>query len=382
MLIILPGPIWIALAAWLAFFVWLRLRRMRELALIQALALLIGRDLPLVRGLRTLAEAETGGMRKVLERLAHQLAIGDSISGALRQAHWGISGETIGAIIAAERAGTLATTLPELAQSHTTRDEGAQYEDGLPQRSYLLFVLLVAIAISVWVTFLFPGSIMVYFDFGFSTSAFPVETWRFWIASIWIRSNLMLVGLALLGFFALWAYAFVRRNFAPPQPDHPPAMFPVLDAIRWWTPIVGRIERTTALARQTPILQASLRAGHDIAAAARHAAEAPANYYARRALRRWAARIEAGEAPLDAARAVGIAPTLRQALASPAEGIPAALSYLARYYDRLRVHWRRLLTSVTLPFLVLTLGALIGYTVIAFYLPSYRLLESLANEAY
>ncbi len=380
MLIILPGPIWIALAAWLALFVWLRLRRLRELALIQALALLIGRDLPLVRGLRTLAEAETGGMRKVLERLAHQLAIGDSISGALRQAHWGFSGETMGAIIAAEQAGTLATTLRELAQPSGFRDRDSQTE-GFPARSYFTFVSLLSIVIFLLLTvFLAPKFRDIFLDFGSQT--LPPETERLLNVSDWVVSNSMVVLLSLLGFFALWAYAFVRRNFAPPQPDHPPAVFPVLDAIRWWTPIVGRIERTTALARQTPILQASLRAGHDIAAAARHAAEAPANYYARRALRRWAARIEAGEAPLDAARAVGIAPTLRQALASPAEGIPAALSYLARYYDRLRVHWRRLLTSVSLPFLVLILGALIGYAVIAFYLPSYRLIESLANETY
>ncbi|MCA9244614.1 MAG: type II secretion system F family protein [Phycisphaerales bacterium] len=354
---------WTALIGWIVGGAWIRARRLRQEALIHALATLIGRDLPLLRGLTRLSMDESSGMSRALERLTERLARGDSLSAALRDAHWGFSSETIGAINAAERAGTLATTLRELANRPAT-GQAAEIAPSAPYRIYLFMLCGPAVlALITAVRFVFV-------DMGdYDDISLPSATVWLMEVGAWVYDHLVWVTAGLLSVMMLCVYAWVRREFAPRQPDYPPPRFPIGDALRWWMPLVGRVERATALARQTPILAASIHAGHDIVAAARHAAEAPANHFARRTMRDWADAIETGETPMDAARRVGIAAPLRRALSAPPDRVAGALAYVAKYYESLRIHWARVLEDVTVPLMILAAAAFVGFVVIGLYLP-------------
>jgi type II secretory pathway component PulF len=164
------------------------------------------------------------------------------------------------------------------------------------------------------------------------------------------------------------------------MPERVGPLWASIDALAWFLPGAHRLSEASALARQLPVLQAGVRAGHDLPAAARQAACVATNYFARRRLRYWAADIEAGQAPGIAAARAGFPRALRRALAGPPADLPVGLEYVAGYYGSLRVHWQRVLVSALVPIAVLLWGLVAAYIVTALYLPLVALIDSLVES--
>ena len=79
---LLISAVCIAPAAFLV--AWLRIRRLRERAVVEALATIVGQNLPLVAGLRAAAAQERGALRRIFEDMARHVAEGAAVSTALR----------------------------------------------------------------------------------------------------------------------------------------------------------------------------------------------------------------------------------------------------------------------------------------------------------
>jgi type II secretory pathway component PulF len=176
--------------------------------------------------------------------------------------------------------------------------------------------------------------------------------------------------------------ATLGRHFLPRVPDRFQWIAALTDTVAWHLPVLRRVSETRALARQLPILQAAIRAGHDIAPAARQAACVDANYHARRRLRRWAERIEKGGEPAAQARALGLPRALRSALtgARGRDELAAGLHYVCSYYRSLLAHWEHVLASAAVPIVVLIWGLCIGYTVLAVFSPLYAIVDGVIAE--
>lgn len=381
MAIILYGIVLLAMIAITALVAWLRLRRLRERTIVQTLALLVGQNLPLVAGLHEAAQQERRKLRLILEELSRRLNGGSSMSVALRCAYSSCSGVTLGAIQAAEQAGTLPTVLHSLV-----RDLDPPRDTAGRSTTPLLYTLTVpTVTMFVFlaiVTFLVPKFRDIFKDFGLQT--LPASTESLIAVGSVLTHNFVLVVIGELILILLILQTLIGRHFWVRQPDSLQWPYVLLDALVWSTPILRRIAQTRALARQTPILLASIRAGHDLPAAARQAACVDANVFARRRLRRWAENIERGRAPLEAARKASLPRSLCLALAraqSPDE-LATALEYVGSYYRRLLLHWERLFISVAGPTVVFFFGLGIGYAVLAFYLPLKALIDGVMAGIY
>jgi type II secretory pathway component PulF len=378
--IIVSWMLLLAIAVAAALAAWLRVVRMRTHAVVQTLALIVGQNIPLAGALRASARHERRRLREVFERLANCLEAGDRLSTALRTAHGTCPGHILGAIQGAELGGTLPSVLRALVAD--LQRERKAIRRFSPAVAYFLVLSIVIPSIVLFLAvFLLPQFSTIFADFGLPPH--PLHKSLISTAGILVDYSPLFI-LALLMLALLIAESVIGRTFFPRVPDRAAALATCADTFTWHLPLLRRIAETRALARQLPILQAAVRAGHDLAPAVRQAACVDANVHARRRLRRWAARIEAGGDPRVEARALRLPAPLRSAL-SRARGpdeLAAALDYLCAYYRSLLTHWEQLLVSAAIPVMVLTWAACVAYVALALIVPLYALVDSMIASVF
>ena len=276
---------------------WLRIRRLRLRMAVQTLASLVSQNLPLTAGLQAAARGERGRLRRSYARLAQRLEAGDSLSAAVRGTLPACPGEIVGALQGAERGGTLPAVLQSLAAD--ARRE--LREPDIARRPWwYLFILAVVVPLVLllyWVLIV-PKFREIFLDFG--TTLPPITETVLGIGQL-VGDNALLV--SVLGFIALLGlvHLVIGRHFVVRGPGRLQVFFTLWDTLVWHLPVFRRVANTNALARQLPLLQAAIRAGHDLPEAVRQAACVTVNFHARRRLTGWALALESGADLLDSA---------------------------------------------------------------------------------
>lgn len=374
--ILLAGAILVAALLFLIGVTLVRLAATRPLMLIRVLAVAVGQNLPLPQTLRQAAGSERGKIGVLLLRLAERIEVGDPICVALQTAYPQCPGRYLGALRAAEAAGTLPTILRELAAEP---GEPLDSHPGVGASTYF-FVMLTAFGLS----FFYLGHVLVpkfsdiLGDFGVELPALTASAMTF-TQPVYLGAFLLLVGVIAL----VYAQASLAARMIPRRADLPSRTTRVLDAIAWRLPLLRQIVEARAWARQLPLIQAAVRAGVDIAVAARHAALADANQAARQRLRRFADQVERGAPPAEAARRAGFPDTIRLALRDSSErSLAGGLAYLAAYYRSLQTHWEHVATRLALPLITICWAGLALYFVLCVLLPMKTVVDGLVEEAF
>lgn len=376
-----PLTLFVELAA-CCMYVWLRWRQLRTHTVTNALTLVVGQNIPLYDGLRAMARGERGANKRILDDIATQLALGDSVAKAVRSAHRGIPGDVLGAIQAGEEAGTLPTVLRNI--DRRVRQSAAQQVGSTPAIVYfMLLTFFVFVHVFLVCTFLVPKFRDIFADFGVHKLPWPTE-WLIAAVGSLHQTFGPLLALILFGAPLLLLRIVIGRYFSVRVPDRIQPLFRTLDALCWCSPGLRHIAQTRALVKQLPVMTASVRAGHDLPAAARHAARVDANWFARKRLTRWSEMMIAGKTPAEAAREAGLPAAFCGVVSRSRAQDPfvAELSYLSSYYERLANHWDRVTAGIVAPVLVLAASVLVGFVTIALYLPMRGLMNALMTEMY
>ena len=356
---------------------WLRFRRWRVQTVVQALALIVGQNVPLVPAVRSAGRWEGTKLRRIFDRLARHLNAGKSISEALQRAYPACPGYISGALEGAEQGGTLPSVLRSLAadlqhNQKTTR----RYSPALLYFSVLGFV--IGMILLMFVVVLLPKFQVIFLDFGLASHPLyeQIQNAVYFGNEFWpiIFTVLGLLGLAL-------CQEIVLRVWWP-RPRRMTVLGAVHDGMAWYLPGLRQIAEMRALARQLPVLQAGVRAGHDLVPAARQAACVAVNIHAQRRMRRWADRIEAGGDPAALTRSLGFPPAFRRALSGThgPEELSGSLEYLCSYYRSLLMHWEQLLASASIPAVVLLWAGCVAYVALMIFMPLYAMLDSVMAE--
>lgn len=365
----------------LILYVHLRLKLRREHVrwLLRSLSLAFAQNLPLMLVFRAAARDERGIFKRRMERIAGQLADGDSLSAAIRIAMPVVPGELIGAINGAERANTLPTIVRRLARREMERTAATGGSTG-----YLIFwggamlacQLIFAIAFGV---ILLPKFNDILSDFKVDLPQFTRFVFGLFGA---FNSPPIALLIAMSIFLFVAQFLFGRYSFMR-QPDRFALLPRITDTLAWFSPFRSAAA-CIALSRQIPLMQASIEAGYDLPAAARHAACVDANWHARKRLHRFADVIESGMDPAAAARCVGMPAAFVMALQKgrTSGDLGAALEFLARYYESLVVHWERVLASIVAPLVIAITGAMTLCLLLAVLLPVIRLVEKTCDSVY
>lgn len=373
--LLLLGLIWLAVGGALVHRTLVCLSRGRARSVARVLAILMRHNLPLVEGLRSAARTESRVVARVLRRLADRLALGDAISTGLRRAWWHCPSDLMGAIQAGERGGTLPSVLAGLEEQVARFDKPMATAAAV---GYSAVMLLITTGIALSVTLnLVPQFYLIFLDFG--VHRLPTSTQWLVGASAFMREYAF--GLAI-GLLVVLQVVLVRQ-FLQRVPDRTQPLAIVGDTLLWITPGARQIASNRALARQLPVIVVALRAGHDLPAAVQQAVCLDANWHARRRLRRFGEYL-ASQSPAAAAKSAGLPNAVRTRLAQSGNQADflAGLEYLGRYYRSLETHWEHVVGTALLPLVTVGWGLLIGFVVVALYLPMTRLTEGLLDQIY
>lgn len=370
LLLALPALLW----------AWLRIRRLRSRAVVQMLAVIVGQNLPLAQALRAAAHREAGALRRVFQQMASRLELGDTLSMALRCSLPACPGSLLGALQGAERGGTVPSVLRTLAAD--VRAEAHRPPEMRPSAVYpFVLAAIVPFVLAFILVAVLPKFRVIFADF---ETELPYVTQTLFAFGVWVEALSPWLLLALVVVALGLLQALIGRYFLVRVPDRFQLLPTLWDTLTWHLPLVRRLSEAAALAHQLPVLQAGVRAGHDLHEAARQAACVGTNYCARRRLGRWADALAAGHDPLDSARAQGLPGPVLRALAAARSGasLQASLEYLAAYYRSLRVHWGRVLVSIFTPVMVLLWALCIGYIALALFLPLIALIDSMMADVF
>lgn len=357
----------------------LKLRREHGYWLLRTLSLAFSRNLPLVQVLRAAANGEPGTFGRRMRLVADRLADGDALATAIQVALPVVPGQLVGAIDAAERAGTLPSVIHTLARRAVRHHPSAGgtagflfFWGGVMLAAQLLFAFLFAV-------FILPKLNAILSDFKMDLP--PLTKSVFGLVGGFGSTSLAVLVIASL--FLLVGQVFIMRYSFMRRPDRFQVFARLGDWLTWHSPF-RRAANSLALSRQIPLLAASIESGHDLPAAARHASAVDANWHSRQRMRNWADRIEHGTDPFEAARRCGFPGAFLLALQKGRDNgdLGAAFEFLGAYYEALVVHWNHIVSVMIAPLVIVVLGATTLALTLAVLLPVIRLIESTCEAVY
>ena len=368
------------------------LRRARAVAALNYVEQAVRLNLPLPPMLAAAERGESGRLATKLRRLRQRLEDGAPIGAALDQVVPGLPARAIGLVAAAERNGSLASTLDRLVRELRRKPQ----DHGDPSRAILLrwypvvLVLGLTMTMGMFVIFVVPKYEMIFRDFGIEQLP-AVTRWTIgacrWIANSWLMPALgaLLVGIALAMAGQMLAEAVAPRSA---WRDRGPQTGPVqllLDVVAWWMPLTRPIVRSRGLADVCHVLADAAGAGRPMDAALHDAARLRLNAVLRWRVNDWAGLAVAGLPLAEAARRAGMPPLLCGMLAPasvPGKGSAEArdvFAFLARYYDARFSRAAALLEGAAVPGLVMTFGFLVATVALALMLPIVQLTDRLSR---
>lgn len=326
------------------------------------LATLVGAGLPLLQGLQALAEQlDDPRLRALVEALAADIQEGRQLSAAMARRPDVFSPVVVGIVRSGEIGGRLDEALARLAAYLERELEfRRRVRDAL---LYPGFVLVLALAVlGVFLTVIIPAFDRVYRSAG---AELPALTQALVMASRLVRANLLL----LLTGVPVALLPPVRRRLGE-------AVTALLLALGQRVGPVRALAHTLQLARFTQALGALLQSGVPVLTAIEVARDAGASPAFARVTEALQTAISEGRRLSEGMRATGTFPPLvvrMVALGEESGRLDAMVVRVGEVLDREFERAVRRLLAFLEPVLTLALGAIVGFIMLALYLPIFGL---------
>jgi type IV pilus assembly protein PilC len=332
------------------------------------LSTLVTAGMPLFQSLETVAEQmEEGRMHDLLIDLARDIKEGKSLSAALSRRSNLFSQTYIGIIRHGELTGHLDHALGRLdAYLERELEFRRKVREALVYPAVVLS--LAAIVLAVFLTYVIPAFERVYRSTG---TALPVLTQVIIVWSKLFRNNLPALGLAAGVFILPPTRRFLWSRAAGP-----------VQRLLLRLPRVGVLAQTVLLSRFTQTLGAMLRSGVPLSAALEVAGEAVGVAEFQPVAEALKTDVNEGRKLSDGMRQTKRFPTMivrMVALGEEAGRLDAMLEQAGAILEReFDFQMRRLLTLLE-PVATLGLGAIVGFILMALYLPIFGLSRAIAR---
>ncbi len=341
------------------------------------LATIANLNLPLAGALSVAGQGKAGYAGRVLRRMGELVARGMPLSKAVTQAHPYCSPLVASAIAAGEKAGQLPRALADLDSTLGDYLAGSR-STAVAERSYWLYptalvLVTVSVVASVMIVII-PRFEDIFSDFDAELPAITVSLIN-WSRSAHIFAAVLASLLSSLVLSAIAASSIVRE----PGENR----FLVLADIYRWVPFLGRpVAFGNGMSLAIRMVRTGLQAGMTLQAATRLAAELRVNVFLRRRWRRFAALLESGTPAPAAAEKSELGEVFAWACRSLERGNAdpqVVLDHAADYHCSLALRWWRALSRMAWPAIISVLGCMVGYVVLALFMPLIQLLWSILD---
>ncbi|KPK39440.1 MAG: hypothetical protein AMJ78_08515 [Omnitrophica WOR_2 bacterium SM23_29] len=330
------------------------------------LATLIGAGLPLVRSLYVLERQEkTGILKETIRGLAEQVEGGTSFSDALLKYPSNFIPLYINTIKAGETGGVLEVVLSRLAEFlEKTQRLKMRIKSAL---IYPSLVLCLALSVLTFlITFIVPRFMEIFKEMGIRP---PFLTQLLINISDAVRQKWLLGLVAIVGLII--SYKFLYRL--------PPFRL-VIDNFKLRIPIMGPLIRKIAIARFSRTLGTLLSSGVPILQALLVAKDTAGNEVIARSITEVHDSVREGETVAKPLLKAGIFPAMAVNMISVGEETGALDQMLLKvgdvYDEEVDVTVSGLM-SLLEPFLIMGMGLIVGFIVVAMFLPLFSVIKAL-----
>ncbi|HOA75653.1 MAG TPA: type II secretion system F family protein [Phycisphaerae bacterium] len=349
--------------------VWVS-RETTERIVISQIATVVRQHLPLATGLALAADSERGWTRVHLHRISRLLAQGLSLSEAVRSGFPDCSPVPFSLIRAGEQSGQLPAALEQAEEYLFERERQRSSDD-----------------VSVWVYLLIVGGFAAMVVSGIMIAVMPKYREIFKDYGVMLpRETIVLVGISeyvtdypLVAMLPLLAIAMALYfNLRPRRIPNPTFSSRVADWIRWHTPAWGRVEFGRGMQVVLQAMRLGIRSGMGLERAARIAGQVDVNTQLSARVQQFADLIDRGTGIREAARRAELGEVTGVALAGGQRGndLDAALRYAADYHGAIASRCWILLRNLAWPTWTLIMGVMVGFVVLALFLPLVTLINS------
>lgn len=343
------------------------------------LAAITEMNLPLATALRVASRGPRGGERRALRKMTDLLTLSTSVAESLRQSVPNCPPMVVSLIAAGERSGQLPRAL-RLAED--LLDEQLKRTQTYSLRAYWVYpaaVLVSGFLILFGIMyFVMPKFEDIFMDFD---ATLPESTRILIGVAIWFHSGtppgwVWLFCLVLLGALILLVH------MVPPTGGFLRFLERVRDRVRWSLPFTRQVDWGQGMAAACGVLEMGLTAGIPLDRTARLASDLRINHCVRGRLEVFTTLMDGGASPATAARQARLGAMCAAALAAVSRGEDphTALGHAADYYRAVANRWWHAMAKLLWPLVTLVMGTVVGYVVVALYLPVVALIESVIVE--
>ncbi|MFA6355724.1 MAG: type II secretion system F family protein [Candidatus Omnitrophota bacterium] len=332
------------------------------------LATLIGSGLPLVRALYVLERQEKAGVLKATIRgLAEQVEGGSSFSEALAKFPKAFPSLYVNTVKAGEAGGVLEVVLTRLAEFA----EKSQRLEGRIKSAMIYPALVLTMALSVLgflIAFIVPKFLQIFKEMNVEL---PIMTKVLLVVSDFAK-NQWYVGLALIG-LSIVVFKVLYKL---------PATKLLLDKAKLEIPVMGVLVRKIAIARFSRTLGTLLSSGVPILQSLMVAKDTTGNEAMARSIVVVHDAVREGETVAKPLLKAGLFPAMAVNMISVGEetgALDQMLLKVADVYDEEVDVTVTGLMSILEPFLIIGLGLIVGFIVIAMFLPLFQLVTALGG---
>ena len=335
-------------------------------ALTREMGALLTAGIPIPQALEGLGEEEENlALRKVVLSIADSVRKGTSLSGALGEHPALFSRLYISMVRVGEEAGALPKVMADLADLLEHEDELRGEVMGAV--AYPVFVLCFGIVtVTVLLTVVMPKLFSMLTEMA---TTLPLPTLILLRVSGFIQEYWILILVLLVGVFAGLRW-FLRT----------PKGVETLDRLKLELPVLGGIFRSAALSRFARTLGTLTQSGVSLLPALKIVESTIGNLELGKLIAQVAEETRGGDSLAAPLRKLGIFPkTVVQMISVGEESgmLPEMLLKVAAIEERhMRAHTKTMI-SLLAPILILVVGALVGFMVIALLLPIFNMSQAL-----
>lgn len=324
------------------------------------LATLLDAGLPLLRGLTVLAKQEPDPvLRRVIVNLAESVQSGSTFSESLA-AHPKIFNKLyVNMVKAGELGGVLELVLTRLAEFH----EKAQKTKNkvVSAMFYPAIVLLIAIVIMAFLlVFIVPKFEAIFADM-LGGRPLPALTVMVINSSNLVKDNLLLIAGIIVGLVVL--FKLIQKTKKGEE---------IIDQIKLHAPLIGDLNRKSAISRFTRTLGTLVTSGVPILQALTITRETAGNVIIANAINKVHDAVKEGESVVAPLETSGVFPPMVISMVDVGEQtgqLPQMLLKIAEVYDDEVDNAVAGLTSLLEPIMIVFLALVVGTIVIALFLP-------------
>jgi len=329
---------------------------------------MVGAGIPLVEALKIIADQTPNpNFKGIIKDMASFIEEGGRFSTALSRYRWLFGELYVSTIRAAEEVGNLEESLKRLADYMEKIEKlKGKIKSAL---SYPLFVVGIAFAIIVGIlVFIIPTFEKIYDNFG---RELPFLTLLVIEISRWLKSHFVYI---LLPSVALSVALFEALKIKKTRY--------LIDSFLLKLPVLGKLILKGSIASFSRTFSSMLSGGINILDAIKIAAETAGNEIIREALLKAREQVERGVSFSTALSRMKVFPPMvitMAAIGEEAGNLDEMMAKVADFYEEEVDRTVESLSSLIEPLLIVFIGFIIGFIIIALYLPVFKMGELVSS---